>query len=362
MPPNDRVAGDWIDVANAGLLLVALFYLKVTYFAGGLAFVGLAILISPHVRARCWPGWRSAAGRCQCLAPWNHPYLLDLLHAAAAGSGAATAWAFTSTTSSPMPKDTQPYAAGLVVAVWMWARGLAPPRVPLAIAGILAVGGLVLSQNHQSHGLPVGIVIAFLLYDQIRERFGPAVPVLPMLMVFPLFAIGASALSLAGYHAHAGRQALLQVVERTQLKGLAVPAERPGLLAAFADGRFDPRCSIGRAPRRRASSSHPPNMSRRSSRRLPCWATIAIARRRRGPRPGQSLPLHAGLAAGSRRHLWSGPGAPVRPADEIFADATYVLIPNSRPTGPGPSWRSSHMAHTCRRIFAPARTRKAGSC
>ena len=54
----------------------------------------------------------------------------------------------------------------------MCARGLAPPRVPLAIAGILAIGAFVLSQNHQSHGLPVGIVIAFLLYDQIRERFG----------------------------------------------------------------------------------------------------------------------------------------------------------------------------------------------
>src|ERR1700736_2451896 len=52
VPPRDRIAGDWIDVANASLLVVALFYLKVTYFAGGLAFVGLAILISPHIRAR----------------------------------------------------------------------------------------------------------------------------------------------------------------------------------------------------------------------------------------------------------------------------------------------------------------------
>jgi len=43
VPPRDPVAGDWIDVANAGLLLAALFYLKVTYFAGGLAFVGLAV-------------------------------------------------------------------------------------------------------------------------------------------------------------------------------------------------------------------------------------------------------------------------------------------------------------------------------
>jgi hypothetical protein len=208
------------------------------------------------------------------IAPWNQPYLLDILHAAAAGA-VRNSLSFHLNNFFANAEGYAPYAAGLVVAVWMWARGIAPLRVPLAIAGILAIGGFVLSQNHQSHGLPVGIVIAFLLDDQIRERFGPAVPVPPMLMVFPLFAIGASTLSLAGYHAQAGRQALLQVVERTQLKGLAVPAERPGLLA-FADGGSHPRYSIGRAPRNRASSSHPPNMSRRSSRRLPCWATIAI--------------------------------------------------------------------------------------
>jgi hypothetical protein len=240
LPPRDRVAGDWIDVANAGLLLVALFYLKVTYFAGGLAFVGLAILISPHIRARL-PVWLAIGGLmvANAVAPWNHPYLLDILHAAAAGA-VRDSVTFHLNNFFANSEGYAPYAAGLVAAVWMWARGLAPLRVPLAIAGILAIGAFVLSQNHQSHGLPVGIVIAFLLYGQIRERFGPAVPILPMLMVFPLFAIGASALSLAGYRAHAGREALLQVVDRTQLKGLAVPAERQGLLAAFADGRFGP--------------------------------------------------------------------------------------------------------------------------
>ena len=61
VPPRDRVAGDWIDVANAGLLLAALFYLKVTYFAGGLAFVGLAVLISPHIRAHL-SAWLAIGG------------------------------------------------------------------------------------------------------------------------------------------------------------------------------------------------------------------------------------------------------------------------------------------------------------
>jgi hypothetical protein len=328
VPPRDRVAGDWIDVANAGLLLVALFYLKVTYFAGGLAFVGLAILISPHIRARM-PAWLAIGGLivANAVAPWNHPYLLDILHAAAAGA-VRNSLSFHLNNFFANAEGYAPYAAGLVGAVWMWARGLAPLRVPLAIAGILAIGAFVLSQNHQSHGLPVGIVIAFLLYDQIRERFGPAAPVLPMLMVFPLFAIGASALSLAGYHAQAGREGLLQVVDRTKLKGLAVPAERLGVLAAFADGRFGPA--------------------------LLNWSRAAQPRFELSPAEYIETIVEAAALLGDGRHcrggvvvldqvnpfafmlgwppprggnLWSGPGAPMRPADEIFAEAGHVLIP-----------------------------------
>jgi hypothetical protein len=328
VPPRDRVAGDWIDIANAGLLLVALFYLKVTYFAGGLAFVGLAILISPHIRARLL-AWLAIGGLivANAVAPWNHPYLLDILHAAAAGA-VRNSLSFHLNNFFANAEGHAPYAAGLVVAVWMWARGIAPLRVPLAIAGILAIGGFVLSQNHQSHGLPVGIVIAFLLYDQIRERFGPAVPALPMLMVFPLFAIGASALSLAGYHAHAGRQELLQVVDRTQLKGLAVPAERPGLLAAFADGRFTPALlNWSRAAQPRFELSPAEYVETI----VEAAALLGDSRHCRGGvvvlDQVNPFPFMLGWPPAHGNNLWSGPGAPVRPADEIFADATYVLIP-----------------------------------
>jgi hypothetical protein len=328
VPPRDRIAGDWIDVANAGLLVVALFYLKVTYFAGGLAFVGLAILISPHIRARLL-AWLAIGGLivANAIAPWNHPYLLDILHAAAAGA-VRNSLSFHLNNFFANAEGYAPYAAGLVVAIWMWARGIAPLRVPLAIAGILAIGGFVLSQNHQSHGLPVGIVIAFLLYDQIRERFGPAVPVLPMLMVFPLFAIGASALSLAGYHAHAGRQALLQVVERTQLKGLAVPAERPSLLAAFADGRFAPELlnwSRAAQPRFELSPAEYVETIVEAAALLGddrhCHGGVVVLDQ------VNPFPFMLGWPPAHGNNLWSGPGAPVRPADEIFADATYVLIP-----------------------------------
>jgi hypothetical protein len=328
VPPRSRVAGDWIDVANAGLLLVALFYLKVTYFAGGLAFVGLAILISPHIRARLL-AWLAIGGLivANAVAPWNHPYLLDILHAAAAGA-VRNSLSFHLNNFFANAEGYAPYAAGLVVAIWMWARGLAPMRLPLAIAGILAIGVFVLSQNHQSYGLPVGIVIAFLLYDQIRERFGPAVPVLPMLMVFPLFAIGTSALSLAGYHARAGRGELLQVVDRTQLKGLAVPAERPGLLAAFADDRHRHQLlnwARAKAPRFELSPAEYVETIVEAATLLGdgrhCRGGVVVLDQ------VNPFPFMLGWPPPRGGNLWSGPGAPVRPAGEFFAEADHVLIP-----------------------------------
>jgi hypothetical protein len=289
VPPRNRVAGDWIDVANAGLLVVALFYLKVTYFAGGLAC--LAILISARPRPPAGLVGDRGLIVANAMAPWNHPYLLDILHAAAAGA-VRNSLSFHLSNFFANAEGYAPYAAGLVVAVWMWAYGMVPMRTPLAIAGILAIGAFVLSQNHQTYGLPVGIVIAFLLYDQIRERFGPATPVLPMLMVFPLFAIGASAFSLAGYHANAGREGLLQVIERTQLKGLAVPAERPGS-GRLRTASSDPRCSL---VARRAAALRASPAEYGDDRRGDCLTgrRSPLPRRRRGPRPGESFPFMLG--------------------------------------------------------------------
>ena len=62
VPPreaNQRGPGDrtWIDIAVAGGLLAAMFYLKITYFAAGLATLGFAALFHPHV-GRYWRAWR----------------------------------------------------------------------------------------------------------------------------------------------------------------------------------------------------------------------------------------------------------------------------------------------------------------
>ncbi len=283
VPPRKRVAGDWIDVANAGLLVVALFYLKVTYFAGGLAFVGLAILISPHVRARL-PAWLAIGGLivANAMAPWNHPYLLDILHAAAAGA-VRNSLSFHLNNFFANAEGYAPYAAGLVVAVWMWARGIAPLRVPLAIAGILVIGGFVLSQNHQSHGLPVGIVIAFLLYDQIRcttRSVSASDPRRRSCRCSWSFRCSRSVRPLSAWRAimqTPAARGFCRWSSARSSRALPSPPSGRACWPPSLTASSNPRCSIGLAPRSRASSSRPPNMSRRSSRRLPCWATVAIA-------------------------------------------------------------------------------------
>jgi hypothetical protein len=328
LPPKDRADGDWIDIANVALVLTALFYLKVTYFAGGLALAGLAVLISPHVRARL-PAWAAVGALvvANAVAPWNQPYLFDLVQAASADSVQHNL-RFHVNSFFASAEGYAPYVAGVAFAAWMWWRGLAPPRLPIATAGILAVGLVVLSQNHQPHGLPVGIVMAFLLYDQIRERFGPAAPALPVLMIFPLFAIGTSAFSLAGYHAQAGREKILQAVEHTHLKGLAVPQERRGMLAAFADGRAG-HSLLNRARSVQARFELSPTEYVETL--VEAAALFADGRRRRGGivvlDQVNPFPFMLGWPPPRGGYLWSGPGAPIQPPAIVFAEADHVLIP-----------------------------------
>jgi hypothetical protein len=329
LPPRDRAERDKIDIANAGLVLAVLFYLKVTYFAAGLAFFGLAVVICPHVRAHL-STWLAVGGLliANALAPWNHAYLFDVVQAAGAGA-VRNSLGFHLNNFFASVEGYAPYAAGVVVAAWMWVRGIAPPRLPLAVAAIVVIGAFVLSQNHQSHGLPVAIVIAFLLYDQLREHFGPVVPGLPVLMIFPLFSIGASTLSLLGYHAYASREQVLQVVGHTQLKGLAVPGEPQGLLAAFADSQRPNYALLNRARAGRPRFELSP--AEYVGTLLEAAALLDNGRRQ----PGgivvldqvNPLPFMLGWPPPRGGNLWSGPAAPVQPAGEQFAEADYVMIP-----------------------------------
>ena len=147
-------------------------------------------------------------------------------------------------------------------------------------------------------------------------------------MVFPLFAIGTSALSLQGYHARAGREELLQVVDRTQLKGLAVPGERRGLLAAFADGR------LGHGLLNRSRATQPRfelSPAEYVETIVEAATLLGDGRHCRGGvvvlDQVNPFPFMLGWPPPRGGNLWSGPAAPVQPAGELFAEADYVLIP-----------------------------------
>ena len=329
VPPRQSAGEDRVDIVNAVAVLIALYYLKITYFAAGLAFLGVALALFPHVRGRL-PAWAVATGLVlvNAFAPWNYGYLFDILQAANAGA-VRNSLGFHLNNIFSHAEAYAAYAAMLAIALWMHARGLAPARLPVAIAAVLAIGVLVLSQNHQTHGLPVGIVAAFLLYDQIRERPVLAAPALLVAMAFAVLAVGASAFSLASYHFRAGHADLLRVIDHTQLKGLAVPLEQPSLLAAFADGGQTNHALLNwaRAGRPRYELSPAEYVETLieaaallQDGRYPPGAVVVLDQ-------VNPLPFMLGWPPPRGGSLWSGPAAPILPAADVFAEAEYVLIP-----------------------------------
>ncbi|MBI3196266.1 MAG: hypothetical protein HYZ40_01915 [Rhodospirillales bacterium] len=327
-PPSPAVAsetrgGDTLDMAVVGLVLAALFYLKITYFMAGLATLGLALFFFPHVRDR-WKGWLAVGGLvvANALAPYNLPYLRDIWDAAGAGKvrGGISVHLNTFLTD---PEGNAAYAAGFVVAVWLWREGRAPLRLPLAAAFLFATGVFLLTQNHQAQGVPLGVMIAFLLYDQLRQT-----PARMALMIFPLASIAAASFGLLEYAPNASNGERFQAVGPTNLKRLAVPIEPPGLLAAFANGRSEPAL-LSRARILR------PHHELTPTEYVETLMEAAGLFESGGLRPGgivvldqvNPLPFMLGVAPPRGGALWSGWGAPARPAEEVFAEADHVLIP-----------------------------------
>lgn len=320
--PRPTAWGHAIDMAVAGALMVALFYLKITYFGAGLAAFGVALLLYPHMRAH-WLGWLAIgiAVVANALAPYSHPYLIDIWNAAQAGQAR---------TGLGVPLDTflgdaaanAAYVAGLGLAFWLWWSGRAPLRLAAAIVFLIASGLLLLTQNHQARGLPLGVMIAFLLYDAMR-RLSPSGAL--ALMAFPLAAIATAAFSLAGYAVDDPR---FHTVTRTQLAGLAVPAEPAGLLDAFAGARPDPsllsRARILRPPHEITPAEYVDTLIEAAD----LFETGRL-------RPGEivvldqvnPLPFMLGIPPPRHGTLWSGWGTPALSAATLLADTDHVFIP-----------------------------------
>ncbi|MFI5032275.1 MAG: hypothetical protein ACHQPH_16400 [Reyranellales bacterium] len=325
-PPARRGVADIVEMACTALILAALFYLKMTYFAAGVAMTIVAIVASPHVRAR-WRGWGVVvlASIALVLLPFNWPYLADLKAAADAGIVRDdTAFFF-----NDFAENAGEYAAffaAVGLAAWLWHRGQAPVRLVIATAFLLLMGLLLLSQDSQAHSVPLAIVTAFLFHEQLQRQ--SAAPVLRLaVLVFPLAAIVGSATSLIGYHARLG-EGYLRTVDKSNLRGLAVPMEPEGLLADVAAGR-DRLVQLGG---RRAK---PPRYELSPYEYVETLMEAAALLEKDGLASGKiavldqvdPLPFMLGLEPPHGGNLWSGAGAPTPSSEDYLSDADTVLIP-----------------------------------
>ena len=334
MPPRRLADFVWIDLSITSALLVALYYIKITYFAVAIAELVVAFLACRHIRAR-WAIWGLAGALilANAFAPYNWAYLADVLAAVESGAVQTNTYALLLMLSANVT-ELSLYAALLLVAVSLWLSGRAPPRLPLAV-GALIVGGLaVLSQNAQLRGMPLGIVVAFLLYDHFRRQSvvrarRDSMWILLALLVLPVAAAANETLSVAAYYRRATSASPFFVVDRTNLRGLAVPYE-PEPLQQFISSRtgadyswLDRTRSIG------------------ASLRLSQFAYVqtileaaALFDEVEG-RPGgivlldqvNPLPFALGRPPPRGVSLWLDTGLPWQPAGPMFADADYVLIP-----------------------------------
>jgi hypothetical protein len=311
-----------------------MYYLKVSYFLVGLAAVPIALVVCPHVRVR-WRGWivMAVLVTANAMAPYNHAYLLDIFAVAKAG-GVRHNFAVQLMRFFTNPAELATYLAGLAAAIWLWRRGAAPLRLPVAAAYLIGSGWALLSQNAQMNGIPTAMVIAFLIYDALRQRSagarlqGAAAAPLLVLLAFPLAAIAASALSLAAYRINADSDKMVRVVDHTNLKGLAVPAEPDGVLAAFAAGNG------GYALLNRSRAVYPQyelSPFEYVQTILEAADLMAGKRYRRGGiallDQVNPMPFVLGLPPARGANLWLADTKDVPPVERFLADIDYVLIP-----------------------------------
>jgi hypothetical protein len=173
--------------------------------------------------------------------------------------------------------------------------------------------------------VPLAIVAAFLFHEQFRRQKLPQL--LPVVLVLPLASIVASGTSLAGYHARLGA-GYLRMVDKTNLRGLAVPMEPEGLLADVAAGRDGGRL-FGRVRAVR------PRYELSPYEYVETLMEAADLLKEHGLANGRiavldqvdPLPFMLDLEPPRGGNLWSGAGAPMPAPEDYLVDADRVLIP-----------------------------------
>ncbi|CAN5733078.1 hypothetical protein BH11PSE3_BH11PSE3_41450 [soil metagenome] len=330
----------WPDLAlDLGLTLVlclALYYLKITYFLAALGMLATALVVCPHIRAHR-AVWAATAALliCNALAPYNWPYLADIYGAIEGGAIRSSRIEMLLLFSANTPEIAL-YGTMLLAAAGLWLSGAAPFRLPLLCAAIIVASLAVLSQNAQLRSLPLCILVALLLYDHLARGHQASGPIirsprslpctLLALMIFPVADVVSSTLGIALYSEQAKSNDGLFVVDRTNLRGLAVPLDSAGASPVPSNRSSD----IAWARRMRAIGGNPP-----LSQYEYIQSILEAAALFEPLPPGgilvldavNPLPFALGWAPARGASLWMDTGFFWRPAQAMFADAQYVLIP-----------------------------------
>jgi hypothetical protein len=199
---------------------------------------------------------------------------------------------------------------------------------------VLGLGTFVISQSNQEGGIPLGTIIAYLIYDALRGerriahvfRGSEAVPLTAILM-WPVLSVASAMTTVGGYHLVAKRDTGVLTVEATNLRGLAVPKEETSTreLATLA------------FPYQILSSTlqHPPSQQISDLEYVQTLmeaASLFADGRRSAAKilvldQVNPVPFMLGYPPPRGGSLWLWPDMPARPADEVFGDTDIVLIP-----------------------------------
>lgn len=242
-PPGDPARRPLVDLACVGVTLLGLFLIKITYFLTGMGALALALVGAPHVRRHA-PAWAGLAllVAAYAAAPVNGAYWRDVILAITTGNGGYGAHKL-GVYILRSRDDLAIFGTGIVVAILLWRRGLAPATLPLGAASALAAGALVMNFNSQTSGIVLGHGIAFALIAHVWSRrhawsLGVARPAVLCLSIAPLAVTLFFLSDFAAYWVATRDDALHETLGETNARALALRHTGPDEIATVTYARF----------------------------------------------------------------------------------------------------------------------------